>query len=190
LRATLASYCGHFRHAHARRLVQSLLGRRPWLRLLFDSLPGPRLAPRWEPRGIASLGGQWRALRRRFRPARLLIQVGWRWELHGGDHAGLPPRLLRGARPVARPGLSGRGGASGGWSCHPQAVSALETHWRAQHQPYALVAEEGRLRGGLKRRTLRRLFWTGPLSLAGQQAASGTPRLRSLSAVFQNRSGV
>jgi hypothetical protein len=133
-------------------LAQALLERRPWLRDLFDLAPGPRLHQRWEPRGVASLRGQWRALRRRLGAARVLIQVGKCWELHGGDHEGLPPRLLRRAQPMARAGMGA------GWSV-PRSVGAqIEAHWRGAGQAHAVVAEEGRLRGGLKRRLLRRVY--------------------------------
>jgi hypothetical protein len=155
LRATLDSYFGHLRHAHTRRLAAALLERRPWLGELFDLLPGPRPMPRWEPRGIASLGGQWRALRRRFRPGLVLMQVGRCWELHGGDQAGLPAALLRRGQPVKRPGLGA------GWSFPLRVGPALEGFWRAQGQGYAVVAEEGHLPGGLKRRLLRRLYRPG-----------------------------
>lgn len=168
LRASLASYLGHLRHAHSQRLVARLVERRPWLAELFDLAPGPRLHPRWEPRGIPSLGGQWRALRRRFQPGRVLIQVGRCWELHGGDQAGIPERLIRVARPISRRGM-GAMAASGpvdgtgamGWAFPRRAAGWIEAHWRSQGQGYAVVAEEGRLRGGLKRRVLRRLYRPG-----------------------------
>lgn len=162
LRATLASYCGHFRHAHAQRLARRLVARRPWLGLLFEVLPGPRLVPRWEPRAAVNLRGQWHALRRRFPAARLLIQVGCRWELYGGDQAGLPPGLMRRARAITRPGWTFKPAAGQGWSFPTTAVPALEIYWQGQRQSYALVAEEGRLRGGLMRRVLRRLYWAVP----------------------------
>lgn len=152
LRATLASYCGHLGHAHARRLAQALFTRRPWLAELFTLRPGPRLRPRWEPRGMASLRGQWRTLRRRFRPGVLAIQVGRCWELYGGDHRTLPAAMLARGKSSTRPGLGA------GWSFPLRLGPALEWHWRAGGQGYAVVAEEGFLPGGLKRRVLRRLY--------------------------------
>lgn len=161
LRATLASYFGHFSHAHSARLTQRLPRRWPWIGRLFQIAPGPRLLPRWEPRGVASLASQWRVLRRRFHPARVLIQVGCRWELHGDDVAGLPPPLVRAARPIVRSGMPGTGCHRGaGLSFAETAVGRLEAFWQARGEPYALIVEEGRLRGGLKRRLLRRLFFT------------------------------
>lgn len=175
LRATLDSYFGHLRHAHARRLAAALLERRPWLGELFELLPGPRLVPRWEPRGLASLGGQWRALRRQFRPGLVLMQVGRCWELHGGDQAGLPAALLRRGQPLERPGLGT------GWSWPLRLGPALERYWRAQGQGYAVVAEEGHLPGGLKRRLLRRLYRPGrarPWDTRGRREPNPTKILR------------
>jgi hypothetical protein len=167
LRATLASYFGHFRHAHAGRAAERILQRRPWLGALFDVLPGPRLLPRWEPRGIASLRGQWRALRKRFRPGVTLLQVGKRWELYGGDHEGLPPGLLQRGRPTVRPGLGE------GWTFPLAMGRRLEACWRQCRRSYAVLAEDGFLRGGLKRRVLRRLYRPGPGRVGPVESPTG-----------------
>lgn len=59
LRATLASYLGHFSHASAFNLTQSLWRRYPWLGEIIVMSPEGRLVPLWEPACVTSLLGQW-----------------------------------------------------------------------------------------------------------------------------------
>jgi len=75
LRATLASYLGHFRHARHHRLTAALWCRYPWLGEWF-AFNGQRLIPRWEPRRVNSLLGQWRYFSSQWPEAWVLMQVG------------------------------------------------------------------------------------------------------------------
>jgi RNA-directed DNA polymerase len=156
LRATLASYLGHFAHAHSYHLVQWLFERYPWLGHLF-AVAGGQLRPRWEPAGVTSLRSQLAYFRRAFPPAVALVQLGNRVALFGADlQATLAraPWLARwgDARPEQRPGV----GAGLSW---PLAhIKGLGRSLRHAGVAYAFVGEEGHLPGGMKRRVLRYLF--------------------------------
>jgi hypothetical protein len=74
LRATLASYWGHFKHANSQRLCAALFRQYPWLALLFDAA----LQPRWQPaaRLIVGYKSQLWFFRRQYPLAQLLVQRG------------------------------------------------------------------------------------------------------------------
>jgi hypothetical protein len=84
LRATLASYWGHFVHADSVRLRLAIFRRYPWLGLLFDDALHPR--PRWAPpaAAIASYRDQLAFFRRQFPTARLRVQRGWKVDALAG----------------------------------------------------------------------------------------------------------
>lgn len=74
LRATLASYCGHFKHANSYHLQQQLWQAFPWLTVLFE----PSLTPRYEPKpcAVTRYASQIRYFKRHYPVARLYIQRG------------------------------------------------------------------------------------------------------------------
>ncbi len=75
LQAVVASYLGHFAHAHSERLVGSLLRRYPWLGLLFRQ-HHQRLLPLWQPGRVSGYRSQVAWFRRCFPCARLEVQRG------------------------------------------------------------------------------------------------------------------
>ncbi len=93
LRAQLASFLGHCRHASAECVWQKTLQRFPWLSTLFDApenaLRGAPLRPAWTATPVSGLAGQTRALSRRNPDALLLVQVGNRWLLPVSGRSGL-----------------------------------------------------------------------------------------------------
>ena len=163
LRALLASYLGHFAHADAWRLSQSLFAPPGWLGRLFAWRQG-RLIPRWEPAAVTSLRRQVQYFRQQFPPALVLVQVGNRVALFAPDLSlALSPcpwlARWRGTQVENRPGL----GPGRSWPL--DAIKGLGRSLRAAGLAYAFVAEEGYLRGGMKRRVLRYLYLppaTGP----------------------------
>jgi len=173
LRAILASYLGHFAHADAWRLSQSLFAPPGWLGRLFEWHQG-RLVPRWEPAAVTSLRSQVQYFRHQFPPALVLVQVGNRVALFGPDlrqALAACPWLARwrGAQ------VETRGGLGQGLSWPLDVIQGLGRSLRAAGLAYAFVAEEGYLRGGMKRRVLRFLYSplaTGPVRFqehAGRQ---------------------
>lgn len=89
LRAQLASYVGHLRHANSLRLWQRTLLRNPWLHSLFtlpqpsslspSQMPAQPLAlglPRWEPAAPGGLAHQHAWCAQAWPVARVLVQVG------------------------------------------------------------------------------------------------------------------
>jgi hypothetical protein len=159
LRAVLASYLGHFAHADAWRLVQSLFTRHGWLGRLFGVHDG-RLVPRWEPSGVTSLRSPVVYFRRAFHPALPLVQLGNRvalFEPYLAVALAAAPWFARWrlARAEARAGLGP------GLSWPLSHLKGLGRSLRGAGQAYAFVAEEGYLAGGMKRRVLRFLFTGG-----------------------------
>jgi hypothetical protein len=168
LRAQLASFLGHCRHASAERVWQKTLLRFPWLSTLFEApenaLRGLPLRPAWTATTVSGLAGQTRALRQRNPDALLLVQVGNRWLL-----------------PVPRPGRSGfsrdkcPGSAIAAKAAPPKSTAGLGPclEFRASDlagvrrrlkrtgQAHALAAQTGHLKTGFKRRELV-LIWRPP----------------------------
>lgn len=151
LRAQIASFLGHLRHARARRIWRRCLARYPWLQDLFDqpeqALAQP-LRPAWEPKRVSGLAGQYRYFTRRHPHARVLLQAGNRWLLAApGDPA---------ARQ--RPGLG---------PCREFSAAELGPlcrRWRRQGMAHIRVDQAGHLQTGFRRRTLVRLWRPSPHS--------------------------
>lgn len=148
LRAQLASYVGHLRHANSLRLWQRTLLRNPWLQALF-TLPQPLALglPLWEPLVPSSLAGQHAWCAQAWPGARVLVQVGNAWLLAGA----LPPGFLRGlpsGRQVARPGL----GPCTEWPL--ACLTRLRQRLKALAIPHAVLAQVGHCKTGFKRRAL------------------------------------
>lgn len=153
LRATLASYLGHFQHASARRLTRSLWRHYPWLGLLFSPQGRPfPLVPRFEPATVSSLRGQWRFFAAAFPDRLILIQVGNRVEAYG-EHARVLAREF-GVRPDRAP----RSGFEESVGLPLQRLKGVRRTLCRRATAHLFVAEEGWLKGGMKRRVLR-LLW-------------------------------
>ena len=148
----LASYLGHFRHAQARRLEHAMWRRYPWLNLLFARTREGQWLPRWEPARVRSLQGQWRYFKRCFRGAVILFQIGRNVAVCERDAEQIEPWFVRQALRVIRPGFV----AVLEWPLAK--LAAMRARLRRRAVPHVFVAEEGYLRGGLKRRVLR-LVW-------------------------------
>lgn len=144
LRAQVASFLGHCRHASAARLWRGTLTRFPWLAAVFDrpedATRGHPLRPAWTAASVTGLAGQYRALARRCPEARLLMQVGNRWLLTA-------PRAA-GASRVRRPGL----GAC--LEVDPRDLPTLRARLKRAGQAHALATQTGHYRTGFKRREL------------------------------------
>lgn len=85
LRATLASYFGHFKWADSYRLQMSLIKRYSFLRKFF-SLKDGRITENYRvPGNISSLRLQYRYFKTRFSEDVLLFQVGNYYEFYQGD---------------------------------------------------------------------------------------------------------
>lgn len=99
LRATLASYWGHFRHADTARLRGACFRRYPWLGLLFDE----QLQPRWEPPAASIVGyrSQLHFFGKHYPHAELLVQRGTERDVFPPAEP-MPPAL----GPMAAPGVA------------------------------------------------------------------------------------
>lgn len=84
LRAALASYLGHFRHAQCWRLEASLLARHQWLNLVFRSFH-PRLESRLHAPVETSLAGQWSWFKAQYPGCLVWLQVGAEWQCFDND---------------------------------------------------------------------------------------------------------
>ena len=171
LRAQVASFRAHCRHASAAGVWQRTLERFPWLRAMFDHPEDGSLAqslrPRWNATSVSGLAGQYRALARRHLDACLLLEVGNRWLW--------PDSVARAAgqggcgTAVLRPGL-GR--------CREIAAAelpALCRRLRRAGQAYVLAAQTGHFRTGFRRREIVEC-WYPPAAAAAQALFSSTPR--------------
>ncbi|NEX16737.1 MAG: hypothetical protein C1943_08935 [Halochromatium sp.] len=166
LRATLASYLGHFQHAETERLIQQLFNRYPWLSWLFRRTPGGQLRSNWQPMSVTSLRSQVDWFRQSFAadlrpdaaaPLITAVQLGSRVALFGGDAKRTQQSLpwawrWRSTRHEQRQGL----GEGVSWPLSH--LKGLGRGLRKAGLPYLFVAEEGYLPGGMKRRVLRYLF--------------------------------
>lgn len=98
LQSTLASYLGHFRHAHSRSLISALFRWYPWLSLLYVQRD-MQLLPRWEPPAATRYQMQQSWFRRHFARAQVRIQRGTDMDmlkpLHTGEVA-----CVKGAIPL------------------------------------------------------------------------------------------
>lgn len=167
LRATLASYLGHFAHADTERLMRRLFSERPWLAWLFER-HGHRLTPTWQPPTVTSLRSQVAWFRRSMArcappgapPVLTAVQLGNRVALFGDD-----AERARAAIPWAwrwpQTRVEARNGLGEGVSWPLSHLKGLGRGLRRAQRPYLFVAEEGHLPGGMKRRVLRYLY-VGP----------------------------
>ena len=153
LRATLASYLGHGRHAHAWRLFQRVFERHPWLRTLFILHDGLSLRPRWLPPAVSGLRGQWRWFAEQWPDAVVLLQTGHRFEVYDRQAQALARWLNAPLDLVPRCPFSAT------LSRPLKALRGLRSHLRREGIAHLFVAEEGHLAGGLKRRVLRLAWW-------------------------------
>ncbi len=78
LQHVLASYWGHFAHAHSVRLSHALFARYGWLRALFHINPAGQIAPRWVLQGT-TLAEQVAWLRQQWPHAVCEVQKGFEW---------------------------------------------------------------------------------------------------------------
>lgn len=157
LRARIASYLGHFRHANTWNLWQTVLQRHPWLTALFDAAEranlGEQLLPNWVPPSVTSLASQWRHFARRHPERVVLLQVGKHWLIANRDvdRMGAP---AKGKKP-ARPGFAASA------EIPAKALPRLRRKLKAAGIPHIAVAETGYLKSGHKRRELV-YSWTPP----------------------------
>lgn len=179
LRATLASTLGHGRHAAFANAWRRLWQSQPWLAEWFDGPPPPSAAPRltgagvagralngvaglnprWEPARVTSLRSQWRFFHRQG-DGLTLLQVGHDVEAYGAD-----ADRLRALRPHARPAV--RPGFDPVFRRPLKDLAGLRRQLRRRRIAHRFIAEEGYLRGGLKRRVLRLTWRPGPLRRPG-----------------------
>jgi RNA-directed DNA polymerase len=152
LRATLASYWGHFHHADTHRLINALWCRYPWLGELFRLSENDRLVPLWEPASVTSLRSQWRWFKSQRPTDLLLMQVGNSVAVFDEDTVKLPP--LAGLAAMTQP----RAGFGEEISLPLRCLKSLRQRLRQRRVAHCFVAEEGYLKLGMKRRVLR-LVW-------------------------------
>lgn len=153
LRASLASYLGHSRHAAAWRLFQRVFQHHAWLRVLFTMHDSLRLQPCWLPPAVTSLRGQWRWFVREWPGLVVLVQTGHRFELYDHQARNLARWLTVALDPVPRPSFTATLSAP---------LPRLQGFRRALRRggiAHLFLAEEGFLPGGLKRRVLRLAWW-------------------------------
>jgi hypothetical protein len=158
LQATLASYLGHFQHAHSERLLQRLERRFPWLAQLFHR-QAFLLTPRWQAQGASSFRSQWSYFVRQWPGHLILIQLGGRCYAFNQDALTLVKH--RGCRLDTSPRTGFDASVSVSFpSLYQQWLPRLRT----QHIAYCLVLEDGYLKNGLKQRLLYALFYP-PLAI-------------------------
>jgi len=153
LRATLASYLGHFSHANSAQLKAALWQHYPWLGELFELTFNGQLGVLWEPRQVSSLPGQWRYFHRQYPNYLLLVQTGRAVEVYEQQAADLAQRLNSPLSPT-RPGFSQT------LSLPLGRLRGLRLGLRRRAIAHAFIAEEGYLKRDLKRRVLRLLWRT------------------------------
>jgi hypothetical protein len=159
LQSVVASYWGHFRHASDWRLTEAVFAAYPWLPRLFTRAPCGQLRPLWEPWETVSLQSQWRHFHQRFADALVWLQTGRSVETCGPSLR----RLLE-----VRPDLPRWRAAR--FTERPVVGEVLALSYAGYRQlgagrgmgglAWIYVAEEGYLRGGMKRRVLR--YWSRP----------------------------
>ena len=153
LRASLASYIGHARHASAWNLLRRVFDRHRWLYTLFFLHDGLRLQPRWQPPSATGLRGQWRWFVRQWPEALILVQTGHTVEVYDTQAVAVAEWLrLPLNRTPRRPF-----GATVSW--HLKHLRPLRRRLRQLRITHLFIAEEGYLPGGLKRRVLRLAWW-------------------------------
>lgn len=144
LRASAASYWGHFKHANSYHLKQKIFARHPWLNALFSDAQA--LTPTWQPAEPETFSEQWAYFRREFPQHILLMQCGRRllcseW---------LP---VWGLLPYTGPARTNC------WQLPLRRTYTVTSHLRRSRQAWIFCDEQGYLPGNLKRRVLRHQ-WT------------------------------
>lgn len=161
LRARLASYLGHLRHANSFSLWQETQTRFPWLRQIFDlagqansaaRCPAVRLHPTWEPVSVAGLAGQYRYFVQQYPTSLILMQVGKCWLTAGASAAVAKLERLAGAVRVHRPGLGGC------VELPAHQLAACRHKLKRSRIAHALVGQTGHFKTGYKRRAMQ-LIW-------------------------------
>ncbi len=150
LRATLASYLGHFKHANSHRLIQTVWQAHPWLSWLFTLTAKHQLIPLWQPQEVTSLYSQWSFFVKRFPGCFVLLQVGNCIELYNGQAQKLTAAFDLSLSPVRPP-------FQATFSLTLKKLASLERRLCTLRHNYLVVTEVGYLKGGMKRRALRRL---------------------------------
>jgi len=157
LRASLCSYFGHFLHASSFKLEQNIFARFAWLKLLFNlrivDADQRGLLPLWQPQQVNSFRGQWLWFHYHFPGVVQLIQLGRSYVCADTDLHRLPESV----RKMMRTGKTITGFAA--MRLAPlHALKSVRAQLRKAQMAHLFVAEEGYLRGGMKRRVLR-LIW-------------------------------
>jgi RNA-directed DNA polymerase len=164
LRAGLASYLGHFRHACGRKLVQRLWAEEPWLGRLLRPGRNGRLFQVWEPAEAVYFRDQVEWFRRQWPGFAVLIQRGRAFDAIPAGREPLPlPPPPRGRR---RKSAAGKGRSepaaerkAPGRDLPLRRLAGLRLRLRTAGVPHIFVAEEGvGAPRRLKRRVLR-LAW-------------------------------
>ena len=153
LRATLASYLGHVRHASAWRHIQRVMARHDWVHNLFALHDDYRLLPRYLPPSVSGLRSQWRWFVQQWPEALVLVQTGQRFEVYEHHAHALAHQLNSSLDTPPRKPFAAT------LSLPLQRLRGVRHRLRRQGQSHLFVAEEGYLRGGLKRRVLRLAWW-------------------------------
>jgi hypothetical protein len=150
LRATLASYLGHFKHANSHNLIQSLWQQYPWLSWLFKLTANHQLIPLWQPQEVTSLYWQWSFFIKQFPRCFVLLQVGNCVELYNSQAQNMTQVLKLSLSKVRSPFRAT-------FSLPLKKLASLERQLRKLRCNYLLVTEIGYLKSGLRKRALRRL---------------------------------
>ncbi len=166
LRAALASYLGHFKHASSIGLIQKNRQRFPRLPQLFHlHLHGKILhqgctsMPRWQPIQVSSLCSQWRYFKRQHPNRLVIMQLGRAYEVYNQDPLLIQQHFQRTLVPKK---AIGRYGVKHCLRYCGAAVKKLCHRLCKAEIPYQLIVEEDCcLRGGMKRRVLRQLYYLG-----------------------------
>jgi len=182
LRATLASYLGHFRHADHYRLVTALFAEFPWLNSLFClDATASKLTPRWEPNPseICGYRSQVAWFRSQFPQAELWVQRGREMDRFPPRAPVSTPAPCADQVPPEKPpaGFEPAGGflerdtisrRDGIASGPPVLAPEGDTCGQGRppvHVETLVIREAGYLKGGLKRRLITRIqFAEGALS--------------------------
>jgi len=150
VQSSVASYFGHFRHAHSARLQREIFVRHGWLTPLLKTFGDGQLQRIDRPAQVSSLASQWRYFRRCYPGYVLMMQVGNRWEC-AAPQGGEIPRAYRLVH-IQRTGMLPI------WAVHVRAINGLKRALMRQGQAWCEIVENGYLKGGMKRRQLIALW--------------------------------
>jgi len=157
LQAMLCSYFGHYFHASSFKLQQHIFSCFVWLNVIFElqsaHTVNGKLLPLWQPSLVVSFRSQWQWFHKKFRVSIQLIQLGRMVACIACDVHKLPRavfRMMRKGKPCI--------GFDDLYLAPLSALKNIRLQLRDAHLAHIFVAEEGYLRGGMKRRVLR-LLW-------------------------------